>query len=148
MEDINFNKRREFRYFLREAVPFPKKEQGEQGDVYRYGDLVIKDFRSSVLKQTQDILQFRDLEIPHFYFPKAGIYVKDKLKGCITEYADGNSVEFLDESIDFILRLLKVMESDLETISSERIIMKDINFGNVLVTEDHFNFIDTLFYCY
>lgn len=146
MEDITFNKRKEFKSFFSELVPFSKDEQGQQGTVYRNGDLVMKKLKPSEVRRLPDFLEFRDLEIPHFYFPKAGIYIKRKVRGCITEYADGRCVEFLDESIDLILRLIDVMEQDVKNISKERIKMRDIHDGNVLVTDDHFNFIDTLFY--
>jgi len=147
MEDLHFKNHQEFDRFLSTAKKFDN--QGIEGVVYKKDDTVIKDFRSTDGLCDERVLEFRDLDIRDFYFAKAGIYIRMKLRACITEYAPGmdlNEANLFCVNIDLLLQALIRLENSVRELSNEGIMVSDTHEGNILFSDECFRFIDTLSY--
>jgi len=147
MEDMYFTNHRKFNEYVEDAVPF--LNQGREGTTYLKDGVVIKDFGVKPVLDTKHVLQFRDLDLKDFFFPKAGIYVRTKLRACITEYAPGLTLdekEIFAEDVKVVLAAVERLEGTIEELSYNKIRTKDVHVGNVVFDKDHFNIIDTIPY--
>lgn len=147
MEDIHFSTKKEFDQYLVGAQLF--ESQGVQGKTYKKGDHVIKMINSDCEASEESLLRYRDIYIPDIYFIRAGIYVREKLKACISEYASGHSLletKIYGQKISILLKAISRFEEAIKRLCREEIRISDIKIGNILFSDDHFNIIDTVLY--
>lgn len=149
MEDMHFFTNKSLMKYLSTLDQFPAKMQGTEGIIYRQDDQVIKHFFHDAEVDLSKIDQFRNIQIRDFYFIEALIYVRRKVKAAISTYAPGEDLYdrvTVRISIDLLLKAFTRLLEDIDSLSSEGIRVFDINPGNILFDQDHFNFIDTARY--
>ncbi len=130
--------------------------QGSQGICFKSKDnLVYKlyhsyfdsDFEGIYVKK--EILQFKNIKLNTFVFPKDVIMLKKQVIGDITEYKNARNLyqhNPLNINLDHLSKLIYLAKKDIVSLSKQGVLCCDMMY-NILLGY-HLYIIDTLEYCF
>ena len=99
-------------------------------------------------KSKEDILKFKDINIPNYIFVQNLVYIKEQIVGVLMHYVNGKNVKKGLYNIN-ILNLIKALDDLIiatKKLSSYGITVFDVCPVNMLYNKGRFYFIDTMDY--
>ena len=124
---------------------------GSEGCCYKLTkDVVFKHLNGPAYekKDTKEILQFKDINIPNYVFVQNLVYIKDEIVGVLMRYINGKSVEDKLYQVQ-ILNLIKAFDdliSATKKLSNLGVSVFDVCSVNMLYNKSKFYLIDTMDY--
>ncbi|MEG2322199.1 MAG: hypothetical protein RSB71_01750 [Bacilli bacterium] len=122
---------------------------GSEATCYKFKNMVLKYFNGPCCEQRdkEQIMQFTNLNNDSFLFPKAIIYIKEEIVGCLMPFVEGkNNNEFVFKRANYqqIIDATTKIYNDTLLLSDKKIIGIDICDVNTIFDGNKFSIIDTL----
>lgn len=121
--------------------------------VYKYGtDLVIKALNEKGIEMhnEDEFSNIIGIENSTCVFPKSSVEIDGSFKGYTMDYVQGVPLHEIIKKIDIptLISAIKKVESDLEQLSTEKVLFQDLNQGGIMwdEAENRIKIIDTDFF--
>ena len=100
-------------------------------------------------RSKEEILQFKDINIPNYIFAENLVYIKEEIVGVLMKYISGENLEFHKLDQIKVLNLIKALDDLMlatKQLSNLNIIAFDVCPVNILYSKGRFYLIDTMDY--
>lgn len=148
MKDLHFVNEEHFNAFLNNLEYL---DSGSEGECYKLIDNTVLKYLNGPSYETrskEEMLKFKEVDIPNFIFVKNLAYIRDEVVGVLMQYVSGKSVYYGLEQVK-LLNLIKAFDDLIKAtkkLSDKGIRVDDTATSNMIYDRNRFYLIDTMNY--